>query len=116
MPGTSRTYADTLSSLGIIPINLKVQLKAGEQSQYVYPAALVYFKDKILPVNLYTGTQTVITPPELNSAEALLEYKFANAIYSATENQKPLVAYYVGNGEPTGLNTFDLVENILKKN
>ncbi len=116
MPGTSRTYVDTLSSLGIIPINLKVQLKAGEQSQYVYPAALVYYKDKILPVNLYTGTQTVITPPELNSSEALLEYKFANAIYSATEAQKPLVAYSVGNGEPTGLNTFDLVENILKKN
>src|SRR6476620_9079216 len=39
MPGTSRTYADTLAALGVIPINLKVQLKAGEQSQFVYPAA-----------------------------------------------------------------------------
>ena len=44
--------------LGIIPINLKVQLKAGEQSQYVYPAALVQYKDKMVPVNLYSGTQT----------------------------------------------------------
>ena len=102
MPGTSRTYADTLSSLGIIPINLKVQLKAGEQSQYVYPAALVHYKDKMLPVNLYSGTQTVITPPELNSAEALLEYKFADAIYKVTEDHKPMIAYSVGNGEPTG--------------
>ena len=78
-----RTYADTLSSLGIMPINLKVQLKAGEQSQYVYPAALVHYKDKMLPVNLYSGTQKFITPAELNSAEALLEYKFANAIYTS---------------------------------
>jgi ABC-2 type transport system permease protein len=116
MPGTSVTYADTLSSLGIIPINLKVQLKAGEQSQYVYPAALVRYKDRMSPVNLYSGTQTLITPPELNNAEALLEYKFADAIYKVTENHKPLIAYSVGNGEPTGINTYDLVGNVLKKN
>ena len=116
MPGTTTTYADTLNSLGIVPINLKVQLKAGEQSQYVYPAALVQYKNKILPVNLYSGTQTVITPPELNSSEALLEYKFADAIYKLTENRKPMVAYSVGNGEPTGDNVVDLVENVLRKN
>ena len=116
MPGTTTTYADTLTSLGIVPINLKVQLKAGEQSQYVYPAALVQYKNKILPVNLYSGTQTVITPPELNSSEALLEYKFADAIYKLTENRKPMVAYSVGNGEPTGDNVVDLVENVLRKN
>lgn len=116
MPGTTRTYADTLSSLGIVPINLKVQLKAGEQSQYVYPAALVQYKNKILPVNLYSGTQTVITPPELNSSEALLEYKFADALYRLMENKKPMIAYSVGNGEPTGDNVYDLVENVLRKN
>lgn len=116
MPGTTRTYADTLSSLGVVPINLKVQLKAGEQSQYVYPAALVQYKNKMLPVNLYSGTQTVITPPELNSSEALLEYKFADALYKLMENRKPMIAYSVGNGEPTGDNVYDLVENVLRKN
>jgi ABC-2 type transport system permease protein len=116
MPGTTRTYADTLSSLGIVPINLKIQLKAGEQSQYIYPAALVHYKNKLLPVNLYSGTQTVITPSELNSSEALLEYKFADAIYKVNETHKPMVAYSVGNGEPEGINMYDLVENVLKKN
>ncbi len=115
MPGISATYADTLSSLGIIPINLKVQLKAGEQSQYIYPTALVHYKNKMLPVNLYSGTKTVITPPELNSAEALLEYKFADAINKVTTEQKPMIAYSIGNGEPTGNNAIDLVENVLKK-
>jgi ABC-2 type transport system permease protein len=116
MPGTSRTYSDTLSSLGIVPINLKVQLKAGEQSRYIYPAALVYYKNKMQAVNLYSGTKTVITPPELNSAEALLEFKFADAIHKIIENEKPFVAYATGNGEPMGANTYDLVENVLKKN
>lgn len=116
MPGTTRTYADTISSLGIIPINLKVQLKAGEQSQYIYSAALVNYKNKMQAVNLYSGTKTIITPPELNSAEALLEYKFADAIYKVTGDHKRIIAYSVGNGEPTGMNVYDLVENVLKKN
>ncbi len=116
IPGTSRTYADTISSLGIVPINLKVQLKAGEQSQYIYPAALVNYKNKMQAVNLYSGTKTIITPPELNSAEALLEYKFADAIYKVAGEHKPIIAYSVGNGEPTGMNVYDLVENVLKKN
>ena len=116
MPGTERTFADTLSSLGIIPINLKVQLKAGEQSQYIYPAAMVTYKNKIQAVDLYSGTKTIVTPSELNSAEALLEFKFADAIHKLIEHQKPLIAYATGNGEPTGANTYDLVENVLRKN
>ncbi len=115
MPGSTRTYADTLSSLGIVPINLKVQLEAGEQSQYVYPAALVQYKNKILPVNLYSGPN-VISDKELNSSEALLEYKFADALYKLIENKKSMIAYSVGNGEPTGDNVYDLAENVLKKN
>ncbi|MEO6133963.1 MAG: Gldg family protein, partial [Ginsengibacter sp.] len=116
MKGTERTYADTLSSLGIVPINLKVQLKAGEQSQYIYPAALVKYKNKIQAVNLYPGTKTIITPPELNSAEAMLEYNFADAIKKLMKDHKSMVAYAIGNGEPTGANTYDLVENVLTKN
>ncbi len=114
--GTERTYADTLAAMGIQPINLKVQLKAGEQSQYVYPAALVHYKGRTVPVNLYSGTQILITPPELNSAEALLEYKFANGIEQVTQTNRATVAYSVGNGEPTGPSVYDLVENTLKKN
>lgn len=116
IPGTNKTFADTLSSMGIVPINLKVQLKEGEQSQYIYPAALINYQNKLQPVNLYAGSNTFITPPELNSAEALLEYHFANGIEKLIRVHKPMIAYAVGNGEPTGPNTYDLVENVLKKN
>jgi gliding-associated putative ABC transporter substrate-binding component GldG len=116
MDGTDRTYADTLIALGVQPINLKVQLKAGEQSQYIFPAALVHYKERVQAVNLYPGTKMLITPGELNSAEALMEFKFANAIEQLTQKTKPMVAYSYGNGEPTGENVYDLVENILRKN
>ncbi len=114
--GSNRTYADTLVALGVQPINLKVQLKSGEQTQFVFPAALVHYKNRVLPVSLYPGTKMLITPQELNSAEALMEYKFANAIEQLTQNSKPMIAYSSGNGEPTGANTYDLVENVLRKN
>ncbi|MEO6452710.1 MAG: gliding motility-associated ABC transporter substrate-binding protein GldG [Ginsengibacter sp.] len=114
--GTDRTYGDTLLSMDAQPINLKVQLKSGEQSQFIYPFALVYYKGKIQSVDLYPGTKIIITPAELNSAEALLEYNFANAIEKLIQQVKPIIAYSIGNGEPTGVNTYDLVENVLKKN
>ena len=112
---TGRTYADTLSSMGMIPINLKVQLQAGEQSQYIYPAAIIQYKGNIQTVDLYSGTKTIITPPELNRAEALLEYNFANAIQKLTKNTRPMIAYATGHGQPQGAGTFDLVENVLMK-
>ena len=115
MEGTERTYADTLTALGAQPINLKVQLKSGEQSQYIYPAALIHYKERIQPVNLYPGASFIITPSELNSAEALLEYNFAAAIQMLVQPVKPMIAYSIGNGEPTAANTYDLVENVLKK-
>jgi gliding-associated putative ABC transporter substrate-binding component GldG len=116
IPGTEKSFGDSLASLGLVPINLKVQLKEGEQSQYIYPAALISYQGKLQPVNLYPGSNKFITAPELNSAEALLEYNFASGIEKISNPQKPLVAYAVGNGEPIGPETYDLVENVLKKN
>ncbi|CAN5262038.1 hypothetical protein BH09BAC2_BH09BAC2_00850 [soil metagenome] len=120
IPGTDKTYADTLQAYDITPINLKMQLKSGEQSQYIYPAALVYYKDRVAPVILYEGNRANLSYTQyykdITSAEALMEYKFADAIKRLTDSVKPLIAYSSGNGEPMGANTYDLVENILKKN
>jgi ABC-2 type transport system permease protein len=113
--GTNVKYADTLNALGLYPINLKSQLKAGEQQQLVYPVALVHYKNEIYPVNLYSGNKTFITPAELNNAEALMEFKFADAIYKLSQPEKPMIAYSSGNGEPTDVRTYDLINNVLLK-
>jgi ABC-2 type transport system permease protein len=109
------TYADTITALGIDPINLKVQLKAGEQQQFVFPAALLHYKGQTTAVNLYSGNKVFISPKELNSAEAMMEYRFAEGISRLSQPVKPLVAYSVGNGEPTGYNTYDMVQHVLQK-
>jgi ABC-2 type transport system permease protein len=112
--GTSVTYADTLSGMGLYPINLTSQVKQGQQQQFVYPVALVQYKDQTMPVELYKGKTPLISFQELNSAEAMLEYNIANAIAKITRKEKPVIAYATGNGEPTNYDTYDLVENILK--
>jgi ABC-2 type transport system permease protein len=114
MEGTTIKWGDTLSALGLYPINLKSQLKAGEQQQLVYPMAMVHYKEGVLPVNLYSGNKAFISPSDLNSAEALMEFKFADAINKLSQQNKPMIAYSVGNGEPQNVRTYDLVENVLK--
>ncbi len=112
--GSTVTYGDTLSGLGLAPINLTSQVKEGQQQQLVYPYALVHYRDGIMPVSLYEGTKAFITQSELNSAEAVLEYKFAAVITRMTQTVKPMIAYSSGNGEVQGDASYDLVENVLQ--
>lgn len=48
----------------------------------------------------------------LNAAEALLEFKFANAIDKLTRDYVPVVAYALGNGEPVDARINDLGQSL----
>jgi ABC-2 type transport system permease protein len=113
--GSTVKWGDTLSALGLYPINLKSQLKAGEQQQLLYPVALVHYKENVLPVALYNGSSKAITFSEINSAEAMMEFKFADAIHKLAQPEKPMVAYSTGNGEPGDVRSYDLANNVLLK-
>ena len=115
MEGTSVKWADTLSNLGFVPINLTSQVKAGQQQQLIYPVAFVHYKDQVSSVILYQGRSKGITYMEINSAEALMEYNFAYAINRLLESNRPLVGYCSSNGEPEDIRTYDLVENVLRQ-
>ncbi len=112
IPDNERTYEDTLRSLGASPINLTVQVEAGQESRRVYPVAIVKYKNDQVLVNLYSGGRRVITPVEMNSAEAMMEYQFAKAIDGLINPVKPIVAYSIGNGEITDYRTYDLQQTL----
>ena len=109
------SWADTLGALGFYPINLTSQVKEGQQQQNIYPVAFVHYKENVLPVMLYQGKTKAITYPEINSAEAMMEFNFINAIDKLLQTEKPVIGYTVGNGEPTGYNVEDLVRNTLQQ-
>ncbi|MBD0366385.1 MAG: gliding motility-associated ABC transporter substrate-binding protein GldG [Flavisolibacter sp.] len=112
MPGTNKTYGDSLVNRGISPINLTVQVKSGQENKLVFPVAIVHSNDHEAVVDLYAGGKRLITPAELNNAEALMEYRFAKALDELSRTTKPFIAYSTGNGEPTGPETYSLQQTL----
>ncbi len=103
-----KLWGDSLANMGAMNINLTVQKKAGQSSNIIFPVALLRYKGKQSLVNLFPGASREISQEELNTAEALMEYQFVNALDKLTQSKKPGVAYAVGNGEPVDGRTYKL--------
>ena len=118
IPGTPTTYADSLTSLGFMPINLTSQVKEGQQQQLVFPIAVIHHDNRMAPVYLYKGKTPFINFQELSGAESLLEYHFAEGIRMLTDTSRQVVGYAMGSGEPTPseYRVFDLFQNLLTAN
>lgn len=101
---------DSLVAMGLRPTNQQVQVKEGEgkNQRQIFPAAVLSYQGKTIAIDLLQGqvqknvfnSDDLLDKQSLNSAEALLEYKFANAIQQLTQKEVPIVAYAYGNGEP----------------
>ncbi len=120
---------DSLAQLGIVFEQSATRSSETEKAtqQLIIPSALVSYKNqKPIAVDLRSSKKlfkqyNVLTATEgpqedveatRNAAEALLEYKFANAIDKLTRKNIPTVAYTVGNGEPIDLKVNDLGESL----
>lgn len=100
----------SLIDMGLRPTNQQVQVKEGEgkNQRQLFPGALLTYGGKTIAIDLLQGqvqkivfnSNDILDKQSLNSAEALLEYKFANAIQKLTQKEVPVVAYAYGNGEP----------------
>lgn len=106
--GNGRPWADSLRNAGVEPINLSVQVKAGEENKNIFPYALVRARGRTEVVNLFPSSKRTITVAELNNAEALMEYGFVKSFESLFRDKPTVVAYATGNGEPTGGEIYDL--------
>lgn len=107
---------DSLAAMGIQPMTQIAQLKKGEeQSQrVVIPAAIIRYKDRMLPVDLLKGVQRSRegqSPEQLYvNAENSLEYKFASTIDKLVTDTLPAIGYLVGNGEPLDFRVYHLIQ------
>lgn len=108
----AKTWADTLQVMGAGPINVSVQVKAGQESKMIYPYALVQQQDGSQLINLFQTSKRNPNAADLNNAEAMLEYHFVKAISQLQNPQRRSVAYETGHGEPTDARTYDLQQTI----
>lgn len=103
LPDSSRFKVyDSLVRMGIRPFNNQITAGEGEEKteRLIFPAAVVTYGDRRIPVDLMSGKSGMDEESSLNYSEALLEFKFADAIYKLTKTDVPIVAYAAGNGEP----------------
>ena len=112
VPGTQVRFADSLTAMGAIPINLTVQKQEGQSSNIIFPVALVKYEGRQTLVNLYPGASGQISQEEINGAEAMMEYQFASALDKITRTRQPTIGYAIANGEPTDARTADLVQSV----
>ncbi len=120
---TLYSFYDSLTKLGVPIERVQDQNAASDKivDQLVVPAAIVevtgqkpyaidlrsgkkYFK----PYNIVKDLPTEDIEACANAAEALLEYKFVQAIYLLTRPIVPQISYLVGNGEPIDLSVNDI--------
>lgn len=103
---------DSLVKMGVKTFNNQVTAKEGEEKteRLIFPAAMVMYGDRKIPVDLISGKSGMDEESSLNYSEALLEFKFADAIDKLTRKQLPVVAYAAGNGEPLNPTVRDLFD------
>ncbi|MBS1946700.1 MAG: gliding motility-associated ABC transporter substrate-binding protein GldG [Bacteroidetes bacterium] len=111
-----QALVDSLNKMGIQQMTQVAQSKKGEEQseRFVLPGAVIKYKERIFPVNLLKGASNTDENALYNNAEALLEYKFANAIDKVTQKHVPAIAYVLGNGEPLDFSVYNLIEGLRK--
>jgi gliding-associated putative ABC transporter substrate-binding component GldG len=120
-------FYDSLSKLGLPIQRLQEQDRASDKrvDQLLVPGALVEVEGQksmvidlrsskkfFKPYNIVKDIPEEDLEASANAAEALLEYKFIQAIYLLNRTEVATIAYAIGNGEPTDLTVNDLGESI----
>ena len=118
---------DSLQHLGVVFEQNNDVSQTNEKStqQLIIPSAIVeYGNYRPVAIDLrssrtvFKNYNVVNDEPQedkeatLNAAEALLEYKFANAIDKLTRKNIPTIAYCLGNGEAGPQNVNDLIQSL----
>lgn len=109
---SGRTWADSISALGASPINVTVQVKAGQENKVIFPYALIQHGNQAQILNLFPVSKRSPSVADLNNAEAMMEYQFAKAIDQMQRPEKTLIAYAIGHGQPTDVTSFSLLHTI----
>ncbi len=105
---------DSLVRLGVKGFNNEINKKNedAKTEQLIFPSAIIKYKDKLLAIDLMSGKSGMDEESTLNYSEALLEFKFDDAINKLTKKEFPVVAYALGNGEPFNPVVNDLVQSM----
>jgi len=99
---------DDLAEFGLEAQTVFETAEDGRKIQsYVFPYALVYYKERIVGVNLLENLPSRSGSENLNISIESLEFKLTNAFRKLLSNEKPKIAFLEGHGE---LDELDVIE------
>ncbi len=108
---TNDTYK-LLMEKGLEPTNLQVKSNGGTSQQIIFPAAIVAYKDRELPLQLLMTQMGAPAEEQLNNSIRALEYNLSNTIRKLTVVVKPKVAFIEGQGELNDYETADIANSL----
>ena len=101
-----------LTERGIEPTELGVPSEGGIRQILVYPAALITFNGKQIPVRLLPFKSGGIDQEVLNNSLQNLEYAFVSAIKKVMSDGRPRVGFTEGHNELTDLQLMDAMSSL----
>jgi ABC-2 type transport system permease protein len=106
-----KAYADLLEK-GLEPTNLSVKTEEGLSQKMVFPAALVTYQGRQMPVSLLQKRSGADPEEVLNNSIQNLEYAFTSALKKISSGGKPRVGFTEGHGELNDLQLSDAIKSL----
>ena len=107
-----KLIAHNLEVKGIRVMELKTQDDEEYSMKPFFPYALVQYNGREMPIYLLDAPPGRGSEEHISYAEAMLEYKFANAINQLGKPKRPRIAYLTGHGEPLAIKTYDMLSTL----
>lgn len=97
---------------GIEPTNLSVKTEDGMSQKIIFPAALITYKGRQIPVKLLQSRSGISPEEVLNNSIQNLEYAFASAIKKISKNESGRIGFTEGHGELSDQQLSDAMKSL----
>ena len=101
---------------GLMPTDLEIRKTGSLLNKIIFPGAIIYYKDKNIPVNFLKNKFYNSTSQNINLSIENIEYEFISAILKITSNKRDKIAFLKGNNELKEEQVHDIMYSVLNDN
>lgn len=115
LSGDQKSQEDAYQLLiekGIEPTNLSVKTEDGMSQKIIFPAALITYKGRQIPVKLLQSRSGISPEEVLNNSIQNLEYAFSSAIKKISKNESGRIGFTEGHGELSDQQLSDAMKSL----
>ena len=105
----------SLMQKGLQPTNLSFTENGNKTEKLIFPAAMVSYLGKELPITLLKGNRASSADERLNQSIEGIEYQLSSGILQLASDRKKNVGLIKGHGEPDSLNLAGFTNALLQK-